>query len=297
MILIAADRHHRINRVLLENQNRTILEAAKILDKVENQSCNLGFKKGVYSMKKSIFGLIAFLIFSTQVLAAPSIKIYELAATSSKQASIMTAIDKFMKSPKGKSYQGGLHVNTILANGVSPATISFVLLMPSLAAIAEWEKSLVGDPDIAAFWQTLEENATPTTEFMGSLVKSWGNASNSDRIWMVTNLRTTDPMAVVTAQDKLMAATGDKFPGQIGLHGLQIGTRTGANNDYSTHMMAVGYESVAEMEDWMTYMNTQPAWAEFLGSLRGSVVWQGTSLVENTLVYDAALDLETFLND
>ena len=43
--------------------------------------------------------------------------------------------------------------------------------------------------------------------------------------------------------------------------------------------------------------NTQPAWAEFLGSLRGSVVWQGTSLVENTLVYDAALDLETFLND
>jgi hypothetical protein len=46
MILIAADRHHRINRVLLlENQNRTILEAAKILDKVENQSCNLGFKK------------------------------------------------------------------------------------------------------------------------------------------------------------------------------------------------------------------------------------------------------------
>ena len=28
-------------------------------------------------MKKSIFGLIAVLIFSTQVLAAPSIKIYE----------------------------------------------------------------------------------------------------------------------------------------------------------------------------------------------------------------------------
>jgi len=29
-------------------------------------------------MKKSIFGLIAFLIFSTQALAAPSIKIYGL---------------------------------------------------------------------------------------------------------------------------------------------------------------------------------------------------------------------------
>ena len=77
-----------------------------------------------------------------------------------------------MNTEKGKSYKGSLHVNAVLANGVSPTTHTFVLLMDSMADIAEWENSLPGNPDIMEFWTTLEANATPVDEYMGSLIKT-----------------------------------------------------------------------------------------------------------------------------
>jgi hypothetical protein len=244
------------------------------------------------SIKALLFGAAA--ILSSGVMAAPSFKIYEVAVPLSKQAAVLEATDTFMQSKKGKSYKGGLHVNTILANGISPATHSFVLLMDSMAAIEEWETGLVGDPDIAKFWAALDANSTPVSQYMGSLIKTWGDISNNDRVWMITRFRTTDPMAVVRAQDKLSAATRDDFPGQVVLHSIPVGSRGGANNDYSTHMLVAGYESVAEMEAWSNNMNAQPAWAEYLGSLRSTVTWQGTDLIQNTVIYDDGMDVKSF---
>jgi len=77
---------------------------------------------------------------------------------------------------------------------------------------------------------------------------------------------------------------------------LPIGNRNGANNSFSTHMLVNGYKSVAEMEEWTNYMNTQPAWGAFLSSARSTTTWQGTELVENVLVYDDAMDLKKFLD-
>lgn len=239
---------------------------------------------------------MAGLLISLQAQAAPSFKIYEVTVPVSKQATVLGAIDKFMNSEKGKSYKGGLHVNAILANGVSPATHTFVLLMDSMAAIAAWEKSLPGNPDIMEFWTTLEANSTPVSQYMGSLIKPWGTISNDDRIWMVTRFYTSDPVNLVSSMDKLMSEVGKNFPGQTALHALPIGNRNGANNSFSTHMLVNGYSSVAEMEEWTNYLNTQPAWAAFLASVRSSTTWQGTELVENVLVYDEAMDLKKFLD-
>jgi hypothetical protein len=50
------------------------------------------------------------------------------------------------------------------------------------------------------------------------------------------------------------------------------------------------------MEQWMNYMNTQPAWAEFLGTVRSSTTWQGTELVQNAVIYDDNMDLKEFLD-
>ena len=47
---------------------------------------------------------------------------------------------------------------------------------------------------------------------MGSLVKTWGNISNDDRIWQVTRFYSTDLMTMLAAMDKLMASTGKTFP-------------------------------------------------------------------------------------
>ena len=44
----------------------------------------------------------------------------------------------------------------------------------------------------------------------------------------------------------------------------------------------------------MNYLNTQPAWANFLGSVRSTVTWQGTDLVQNTAIYDGGMDVKAF---
>ncbi len=246
---------------------------------------------------RRIIVLVSAVLLSASVMAAPSWKIYEVAVSPGGQQAVLEATDKFMKSAKGKSYGGGLHVNVILANGISPATHSFVMLMPSIAAITDWEASLAGDADAAAFFNVLSQHQTVVSDYMGSLVKAWGDVSNEDRVWMVTRFYTTDPLRVLEAQNKLMADPATKkFPGQVALHATSLGNRSGANNQFSTHLFAVGYKDVAEMEAWTSYSNTQPAWAEYLTSVRDVVTWQGTELLQNAAIYDAALDLEGFTN-
>jgi hypothetical protein len=247
-------------------------------------------------MKLGFLTLALGLLVSVQAFAAPSFKIYEVTVPSTKQAIVLGAIDKFMNTEKGKSYKGSLHVNAVLANGVSPTTHTFVLLMDSMADIAEWENSLPGNPDIMEFWTTLEANATPVDEYMGSLIKTWGDISNEDRIWQVTRFYTTDPLNMLSSMDKMFDDLGKKFPGQTGLHALPIGNRNGANNSFSTHMLVNGFKSVAELEEWQTYLNTQPAWGAFLSSVRSTTTWQGTELVQNVLIYDDAMDLKEFLD-
>ena len=130
---------------------------------------------------------------------------------------------------------------------------------------------------------------------MGSLIKAWGDVSNDDRVWQVTRFYTTDPLKVLAAQEKLMADPSVKdFPGQVALHSTPWGNRNGANNQFSTHLFAAGFKDVAEMEAWMNYANTQPAWAEYLTSVRDVVTWQGSELLQNAVIYDTALDLEEF---
>ena len=188
-------------------------------------------------------------LISSAAFAAPSFKIYEVAVPNSKRAAVLEATDTFMKSAKGKTYNGGLRVNTILAKGISPATHTFILLMDSMAAIEEWETSLIGEPDITTFGAALEENSTPSSKYMSRMMETWGNISNDNRTWLITRFRTTDPMAVVKEQDKLDKATKGKFPGQIVLHSIPVGSRTEAKNDYSTLMLVAGYESIAEKEN------------------------------------------------
>lgn len=247
-------------------------------------------------MRIKILATIITAALCAQAFAAPSFKTYDLTVPQTKQSAVINATNKFMATEKGKSYKGSLHLNSYLANGINPATHSFVLLMDSVADIAEWENSLVGNPDIMEFWAALEANSTPVSQYMGSLVKTWGDISNDDRVWQATRFYSTDPMAMLAAMDKMMASTGKKFPGQTAIYSMGLGNRSGANNSFSTHMLVNGYESVAEMEQWMNYMNTQPAWAEFLGSVRSSTTWQGTELLQNAMIYDDNMDLEEFID-
>mgnify|MGYP003316744700 FL=1 len=48
------------------------------------------------------------------------------------------------------------------------------------------------------------------------------------------------------------------------------------------------------MEEWMSYLNAQPEWAEYLSSLRDSTVWQGSDLIQNAVIYDNGMDVKSF---
>ena len=62
------------------------------------------------------------------------------------------------------------------------------------------------------------------------MIKVWGTPSNSDRVHQVTRFYTTDPLAVLAAQEKLMSDPSmADFPGQVGLSQTAIGNRLGAN--------------------------------------------------------------------
>jgi len=248
-------------------------------------------------MKLKLGLILSALMLSYHASAAPSFKIYEVSVPLANQAAVLEATDEFMKSKKGKSYPGGLHVNTIMANGISPATHSFVMLMDSMKSIAEWESGLAGNADVEKFWAVLDEKTTPVSQYMGSLVKSWGNISNKDRIWQVSRLYTTDPVNTIAAMDKLFESVDREFPGQTAIHAIPFGSRNGANNAFSTHMLVNGYESVEELEEWTTYLNTQPALAEFFNSVRSTLTWQGTDLISNTVIYDDGMDVETFVGN
>lgn len=230
---------------------------------------------------------------SVSAFGANAYKFYEVSAENA--TAVVSATDALMASETGRQFNGALHLNAYLANGSSPATHAFVLLMPSMAAITEWETRLSQSADGASFFSSLAANATGVSESMGSMIKAWGDTSDDDRVWVVTRFYTSNPIAVMNAQEKLMASDEmADMPGQVHLNTVAVGNRSGANNSYATHMFAVGYESVAEMESWTERLGQAPAWAEYLTSLQGVVIWHGSDLLAMQKLYDQGMSISEF---
>ena len=239
--------------------------------------------------------LITFMFLFTTTLgwSAPTHFNSQFSVKPSSVPAVVKAVQDLMSSEVGQSMPGGLHLNAIIANGTSPATHEIVFLFPSMTSLANWSMSSRGQPAMQAFQSSMEQHTTPVGELIGSFGQSWGTPSNNDRVWVATRLYTTDAVAVVSALNKLMSDRSmKKFPGNIGISSVALGNQHGG--DMMTHMIFVGYESAEEMENWTDYYTTQPAWGEYLQSLQGVVTWLGTELVQNAVVFDAKMDVETF---
>ena len=79
------------------------------------------------------------------------------------------------------------------------------------------------------------------------------------------------------------------FPGQFGLSAVAFGA------DETTHLLTVGYKSIAELEAWEDQIATNKAVLRFQKNLDGMVKWTGSRLLFNARVYDSASDLEQFV--
>lgn len=101
-----------------------------------------------------------------------------------------------------------------------------------------------------AEWMAYLGKVTPvaqiTTTSGSAHEGAWGSV-NDDTVWLVHSMSTADAASIYRAVDGLMASdTGEKFPGQAHL----FATVAGGGNARASHLIALGFKSQAEMEEW-----------------------------------------------
>ena len=78
--------------------------------------------------------------------AGPGFTLLESSVTPQNVPKVVAAIDKWMATPVGKQYKGRLLLQSHLADGANPATISIVNLYTSLAEYEKFSKLAQNDP-------------------------------------------------------------------------------------------------------------------------------------------------------
>lgn len=236
----------------------------------------------------AVIGL--FFLLGQTASAAPSWSIIAFSMTPQNAPAVLAAADKLMSSKVGEKFPGRLLLQANVADGNSPATHSFVPVYKSAKDREEFVQRMQRDPAWQQFLSTMTLATEPVSQTLYRTLKSWGNVSDSDQVWMAHSFGVSDPPGFLAAIDAFMASkTGKKFPGQVHLSSVVAGGLTPV-----THVISVGYTSEAEMDswldvrdasaDWTTYVQASNPTGEFLGSAmaRDMKAWGPASLEELT---------------
>ena len=92
----------------------------------------------------------------------------------SNPAAMLAALDKFMTSETGKKFPGQVHLEGVIAGGMSPVTHGISVGYSSEAEMETWGESLMGNADWAAYLKTERANSQMLGASMSYDVKSWG---------------------------------------------------------------------------------------------------------------------------
>jgi hypothetical protein len=102
------------------------------------------------------------------------------AFTVSEPTAVLAAMEKLMASETGKKFPGQVHLEGVLAGGISPVTHSIVVGYASEAEMETWTESLVANPDWVAYLEALQG----ASQFLGASmirdIKAWGSLSLKD---------------------------------------------------------------------------------------------------------------------
>ena len=94
---------------------------------------------------------------------------------------------------------------------------------------------------------------------------------------------------IIEATEDLNKAIKDTFPGQFGLSERMAG------GGMQTHLYTVGYESLAEMEQWEDSEPRDAGVSPFDKEMDKLVEWHEREIVRNIRVYDSAMTLQDFV--
>lgn len=92
----------------------------------------------------------------------------------------LATIQQFMASETGKKFPGQVHLEGVMAGGITPVTHLVSVGYASEAEMEAWAESLMGNAD----WATYLDASRPIVEPLGSVlvrtIKSWGSVSLGD---------------------------------------------------------------------------------------------------------------------
>ena len=242
---------------------------------------------------KKIF-LIISLALSGFIYSNPMWTIYDIKVeTPAAAANVVAATDELMTSNFAKeNFKGSLHLNAYLANGDSEATHFFAVLQPSLTEHVAWMNASQQSEAGQKFFDALRNNSSSISQRFNSFIQTYGNPSNDDMYWIIHEFyaEPSDMEQFLKLTQKLDDETRDSFPGQFGVSQVMFG----GSSDVS-HLLTVGYSSIAELEGWEDQVATNPALQKFFKMADRVVDWKGSKLLFNARIYDSASDLEQFV--
>mgnify|MGYP003324212873 CR=1 FL=1 len=90
-------------------------------------------------------------------------------------------------------------------------------------------------------------------------------------------------------REDLDKAIKDSFPGQFGLSERMAG------GGMQTHLFTVGYESLAEFEQWEDSASRDQGVSPFDKEMDKLAEWHEREIVRNIRVYDIAITLKDFV--
>lgn len=224
------------------------------------------------------------LVFSVAAGAAPTFTVFSFTVEPQDAPKVVEAADAFMSSETGQEFPGRLLLQQSVANGTSPATHSFVPIYRSLARQAEFVEKLQDDPAWATFQEEMARISQPVSQVIYRFEWSYGEVSDDDAVWVGHALDVSDPAAFVEAIETFTASEkGQEFPGQVHLASVVAGGTTPVS-----HLLVVGYASVAEMETWRDGLRGDPAWESYLETSGRASEYLGSTIATTAKTWGEA---------
>ena len=238
--------------------------------------------------------LIIYLSLSGFLYSNPMWTIYDIRVENPEAAAnVIAATDELMASNFAKeNFNGSLHLNAYIANGDNEATHFFAVLQPSLTEHMAWISASQQSKEGQKFFNTLRKNSSSVSQRFNSFIQTYGTPSNDDTYWIIHEFyaEPSDMEQFLKLTQKLDDDTRDSFPGQFGVSQVMFG-----GNPEVSHLLTVGYSSIAELEGWEDQVATNPALQKYFKMADRIVDWKGSKLLFNARIYDSASDLEQFV--
>jgi hypothetical protein len=197
--------------------------------------------------------------------AAPGYSLTTLTVLPANVPKVIAATDKMMASATGQKFKGRLLLLQHIADGSDPASISIVSIYKSAAELEVYGNLMQDDPARMEYLSTVVPVAQLQLTSRTTTIRSWGDINDTDTIWVGHYLVVKDLPALMAAMDAWQnSPMGKKFPGQGHLSAITFG---GAAPGTPTHVVSLGYASIAEMETYNDAIAKDPDWAKFLAAV------------------------------